>query len=118
MNMGQSKAMTKSLQGSVLPASGPAETTADTIARLMDSIERYAGWLSSSQNSAALRKHAHSLGTAVTAGADTWTWINLLDGDLKKLPSGEIPKMLRRTLTEISAVLESTDHEKHAEQRV
>lgn len=89
------------------PAVAPVETNGESITRLMTAFTRYAGWLGNNQHPIALRAHAQALGRAVDAGSDTWTWINLLDGDLKRLPSGEIPKMLRRTLLEISTALES-----------
>ena len=87
----------------------PPEDGGDTVTQLMSAFTRYAGWLGSNQPSSTLRTHAQGLEQAVDARTDAWTWIALLDLDLKRLPSGEIPKMLKRTLTQIAAALEAAD---------
>jgi hypothetical protein len=87
----------------------PREGSGEAIAQLMSAFSRYAGWLGNNQPSTTVRTHAQGLERAVDAGVDTGTWIALLDTDLKRLPSGEIPKMLRRTLSKIVVVLESVD---------
>ena len=95
---------------SVLASVGPIET-ADRVPRLLDALERYAGWLSHSGTGVpghTLRAHVRALRDAVDAGTDPWMWIQLIDTDVRRLPGGEIPKMLRRTLAEITTVLESS----------
>jgi len=84
---------------------------------LTSTFARYAGWLGNDQPSAALRMHAQALGRAVEARTDTSTWITLLGDDLKRLPSSEVRKMLRRTLAEISAAVESSVHAGEIERR-
>ena len=88
-----------------LPRPDPAATRADILLPLLEALERHAGWLPSDRNSLALRAHGRALSTAVAAGTDEWVWIPLIEADLHRLPAGEIPKMLRRTLTAISVVL-------------
>ena len=86
---------------------GPIEEPSEVVTRLTDAFVRYAGWLGNDRPASAVRTHAQALGRAVEARADMSTWITLLDDDLKRLPSSEVRKMLRRTLTELSAAVES-----------
>ena len=84
---------------------GPIEEPGEVVTRLTNTFVRYAGWLGNDRPANAVRTHAQALGRAVEARADTSTWITLLDDDLKRLPSSEVRKMLRRTLTELSAAV-------------
>jgi len=97
------------------------ETAADAIARLLDSFERYAGWVSHSGYKPAadngLRAHITALRGAVGAEGETAGWMQVIDGDIRRLPGGEIPKMLRKTLAEIAVALESQHHEREVERR-
>ena len=96
-------------------AVAPTEGTGEVITRLTNAFARYAGWLGNDQPSNAVRTHAQALGRAVESQADPSTWIILLGDDLKRLPSGEVRKVLRRTLAEISAALESSGREGETE---
>ena len=75
----------------------------------LSQLERYAGWLARNQVSAAVRAGIVTLHAAVEAGDDPPRLLMLgleLDHDIKRLPGGAIPKMLRKASAEIRAALD------------
>jgi hypothetical protein len=55
--------------------------------------------------SVAVRADVQALGAAMDAGSDTSLLLLTLDTDIGRLPSGDIRKMLRKSLGEIRAML-------------
>jgi hypothetical protein len=55
--------------------------------------------------SVAVRADVQALGAAMDAGSDTSVLLLTLDKDIGRLPSGDIRKMLRKSLGEIRALL-------------
>jgi hypothetical protein len=55
--------------------------------------------------SVAVRADVQALGAAMDAGSDTSLLLLTLDKDIGRLPSGDIRKMLRKSLGEIRVVL-------------
>jgi hypothetical protein len=55
--------------------------------------------------SVAVRADVQALGAAMDAGIDTSVLLLTLDKDIGRLPSGDIRKMLRKSLGEIRAML-------------
>jgi hypothetical protein len=84
----------------------PKETNAEVLGRLLAELQRYAGWLAKDHASVAVRADVRALGEAMDAGSETASWLQVLDKDLDRLPSGGIRKMLRRALGEIRPMLE------------
>ena len=81
----------------------------DRIQRPISELSRYAGWLARNQPSAAVQKGVRALDEAVQAGHESSQLLLLvltLDHDIKRLPGGAIPKMLRKTLGQIRAVID------------
>jgi hypothetical protein len=83
----------------------PTETTDETLARLLDSVARYAGWLGRDRPSIALRANVQALEIAVSAGTEIAPCLRVLDVDLQRVPDGAVRKILRKALAEISVVL-------------
>jgi hypothetical protein len=97
------------------PCAGEAD--AEALSRLVSELQRYAGWLAKDHASVAVRASARALGLAMETGHDTSSWLRTLDKDIRRLPSGGVPKMLRRALREICAVLEPTGVERADDDR-
>jgi hypothetical protein len=72
-------------------------------------LQRYAGWLAKDHASVAVRADVRALGEAMDTGNETAPWLQVLDKDIERLPSGGIRKMLRRALGEIRPMLEPND---------
>jgi hypothetical protein len=94
----------------VIPApisySSPQETSAEVLGRLLSELQKYAGWLAKDHASVAVRADVRALGEAMDTGSETASWLQVLDKDIERLPSGGIRKMLRRALGEIRPMLE------------
>lgn len=86
------------------------ETTDEALSRLMGAFERYAGWLATDRTSVILRAHVQDLLGAVNGGTSAWPSLHLIGADLERIPPGDVRKMLRKTLAQISALLERESH--------
>ena len=64
-------------------------------------LERYAGWLGKDRASIAVRADVHALGAALDVGTDTSPLLLILTRDIGRLPSGDLRKMLRRSLDQL-----------------
>jgi hypothetical protein len=84
----------------------PQETNAEVVGRLLSELQKYAGWLAKDHASVAVRADVRALGEAMDTGSETASWLQVLDKDIERLPSGGIRKMLRRALGEIRPMLE------------
>ena len=84
----------------------PQETNAEVLGRLLSELQKYAGWLAKDHASVAVRADVRALGEAMDTGSETASWLQVLDKDIERLPSGGIRKMLRRALGEIRPMLE------------
>jgi hypothetical protein len=76
------------------------------LGRLLSELQKYAGWLAKDHASVAVRADVRALGEAMDTGSETASWLQVLDKDIERLPSGGIRKMLRRALGEIRPMLE------------
>jgi hypothetical protein len=73
--------------------------------RPLSELERYSGWLAKDHVSVTVRADVHALGAAIDVGNDTSLLLLTLDKDIGRLPSGDIRKILRKSLGELRAVL-------------
>ena len=84
----------------------PLETSDEALRRLLSDVQRYAGWLARDHVSVAVRADAQALGVAMNSGNDTSSWLETLDKDIRRLPSGSLRKMLRKAFVDLRALLE------------
>ena len=63
---------------------------------LFEPLDRYAGWLDRERTSVQVRARVQAIGVAIDALDDPTSMIEMLDGDLARLPGGEVRKMLRK----------------------
>ena len=89
-----------------ISCSSPQETNAEVLGRLLSELQKYAGWLAKDHASVAVRADVRALGEAMDTGGETASWLQALNKDIERLPSGGIRKMLRRALVEIRPMLE------------
>ena len=80
---------------------------AAVLARTFSELERYAGWLAKDQAAVAVRAGVQALRTAVNAGEDSLDLMATLRKDIARLPSGDIPKMLRASIARMQAELDA-----------
>jgi hypothetical protein len=78
----------------------------ETLDRPFADLERYAGWLAKDRVSVAVRADVRALGAAMHVGHDTSLLLLTLDTDIGRLPSGELRKLLRKSVREIRAGLD------------
>lgn len=78
----------------------------ETLERPISELERYAGWLGKDHVSVAVRADVHALGAAIGVGTETSLLLVTLNKDIGRLPSGDLRKMLQKTLGQLRAVLE------------
>jgi hypothetical protein len=83
----------------------PPTQPREALQRPLSDLDRYAGWLTRGRLSVAVRADVQALGAAMDAGSDTSLLLVTLDKDIGRLPSGDIRKMLRKSLGEIRAML-------------
>lgn len=83
----------------------PLPQPREALKRPLSELERYAGWLARDHVSIAVRADVQALGAAMDVGNETSLLLLTLDRDIKRLPSGDVRKMLRKALEEIRAVL-------------
>ena len=83
----------------------PPTALPEALQRPLYELDRYAGWLAKGRVSVAVRADVQALGAAMDAGSDTSLLLLTLDKDIGRLPSGDIRKMLRKSLGEIRVVL-------------
>ena len=83
----------------------PPTEPREALQRPLSDLDRYAGWLARGRVSVAVRADVQALGAAMHAGSDTSVLLRTLDKDIGRLPSGDIRKMLRKSLGEIRAML-------------
>jgi hypothetical protein len=83
----------------------PPTQPREALQRPLSDLDRYAGWLARGRVSVAVRADVQALGAAMDAGSDTSVLLLTLDKDIGRLPSGDIRKMLRKSLGEIRALL-------------
>jgi hypothetical protein len=92
------------------PREGPSLTQiCEALKRPLFDLERYAGWLAKDHVSVVVRADVQALGAAVVAGNETSLLLLTLDKNIKRLPSGDLRKMLRKAVEEIRAVLGTSD---------
>jgi hypothetical protein len=72
---------------------------------LYDTLHRYAGWLDRERQSAAVRNDVLAIGIALETGVDPGALLLTLDANLKRLPSGEVRKMLKAASARIHCAL-------------
>lgn len=68
---------------------------ADSLKQLHATLQRYAGWLDRERASVTVRADVQALGAAIEAGADASPFLQSLDTNIRRLPSGELRKLLR-----------------------
>jgi hypothetical protein len=83
----------------------PVDTHADALS-LLDSVQRYAGWLGKDHVSAAVRADVCGLAAAINAGHETSGCLQRLDKDVQRLHGGGVRTMLRRALRALQAELD------------
>ena len=83
----------------------PPTEPREALQRPLSDLDRYAGWLARGRVSVAVRADVQALGAAMDAGSDTSVLMRTLDKDIGRLLSGDIRKMLRKSLGEIRAML-------------
>ena len=83
--------------------------TGDALRRHLSDLQRYAGWLSKDHVSVIVRADAQALGVAMDQGNDPASWLQALDKDIRRLPSGGLRKILRRAFAELRTLLETDD---------
>jgi hypothetical protein len=91
------------------PESHAADPSDDPLIRHLSDLKRYAGWLSKDHVSIVVRAEAQALGAAVDQGQDPSSYLEALDKDIKRLPSGGLRKMLRRACEELRTALETAE---------
>lgn len=77
----------------------------DTLKPLYDTLHRYAGWLDRERQSVTVRNDVLAIGVAIETGVDPGPLLLTWDADLKRLPSGEVRKMLKVASARICHVL-------------
>ena len=77
----------------------------DTLKPLYETLHRYAGWLDRERQSVAVRNDVLAIGIALETGVDPGTLLLTLDADLKRLPSGEVRRMLKAASARIHRAL-------------
>jgi hypothetical protein len=85
----------------------------DPCKRHLSDLQRYAGWLSKDHVSVVVRAEAQALGVAIDQGGDPSSWLEALDKDIRRLPSGGLRKMLCRSVAELRAVLDTAGLNEH-----
>ena len=78
----------------------------ETITRLYQALQRYAGWLDRARTSVAVRADVATLGTAIANGGEISPLLGGLDASIGRLPTGAVRKMLRGTAAEIRRAVE------------
>lgn len=78
----------------------------EAVKQLYDSLQRYAGWLNRERTSVVVRADVQALGAAIDTCADPSPLLQALDTNLKRLPSGELRKMLRAAAGQIRRALD------------
>jgi hypothetical protein len=85
----------------------------EALTRPLFDLARYAGWLAKDHVSVAVRADVHALEAAIDVGNETSLLLLTLDKDIRRLPSGDIRKMLRKALGEIRGVLGPSGRDVH-----
>lgn len=80
------------------------QPNADALSLLSD-LQRYSGWLARDRASVTVRADVTELATALQAGTDVWSCLQVLDKDIQRLPGGGIRTMLRRALRGLETAL-------------
>jgi hypothetical protein len=86
-----------------------AITDPQTVKTAYDTLHRYAGWLDRERQSVAVRNDVLAVGVAIEAGTDPELPLQALDADLKRLPNGEVRKMLRAASATFRRALDDRD---------
>lgn len=77
----------------------------EAVKQLYDSLQRYAGWLNRERTSVVVRADVQALGAAIDTCADPSPLLQALDTNIKRLPSGELRKMLRAAVGQMRHAL-------------
>jgi hypothetical protein len=85
----------------------------EALTRPLFDLARYAGWLARDHVSVAVRADVDALGAAIDVGNETSLLLLTLEKDIRRLPSGDIRKMLRKALGDIRAVLGPSGRDVH-----
>ena len=84
----------------------PADpATTETLKELHRTLQRYAGWLARERTAAMVRADVEALGEAIDARTDPSALLQALDGNIAKLPSGELRKLLRGVAGQVRRAL-------------
>ena len=78
---------------------------AETLKELHSTLQRYAGWLARERTAALIRADVEALGAAIDARTDPSTLLQTLDGNIARLPSGELRKLLRGVAGQVRRAL-------------
>lgn len=89
-------------------------THGEALTRPFAALEKYAGWLAKDHVSNAVRAGVQALGTAMDVGSDTSALMLTLASDIRRLPSGDVRKMLRKSFGEVGAALSTIEQTRHA----
>jgi hypothetical protein len=87
----------------------------EALTRPLFDLARYAGWLAKDHVSVAVRADVHALEAAIDVGNETSLLLLTLDKDIRRLPSGDIRKMLRKALGEVRGVLGPSGRDVHGD---
>ena len=74
---------------------------------LYDTLHRYAGWLDRDRTSVMVRADVAALGIAFDTKGDPLPYLQTLDTNLARLPSGALRTMLRKTSAEIRRAVDA-----------
>ena len=77
----------------------------DALRPLVETLQRYAGWLGRERTSVLVRADVEALGIAIDACADPFPGLLALETNIARLPSGEVRKMLRVAATRLGRAL-------------
>jgi hypothetical protein len=78
---------------------------ADVLKQLHAALERYGGWLNRERTAATVRADIQALGAAIHAGTDPSPLLETLDGNIARLPGGELRKMMRQAARQMRRAL-------------
>jgi hypothetical protein len=77
----------------------------EPLTQLYETLQRYAGWLDRERTSVMVRADVRALGAAIETCGDPSPVLESLETNIKRLPSGDLRKMLRVAAGQMRRVL-------------
>lgn len=84
-------------------------TSPDAVRNLYSELQRYAGWLGKDRASVTLRADLEALAAAIDVPDETLPLIAALEDNIRRLPSGAVRTMLKKTLDRFRMAVDATD---------